>query len=111
MKDKNQFSSLSEELINNFPTGICVINPSGDVLIENPALKNIFAAGAGIFKSGLDLYHHIESDSELQKYLNNVINTKKSARINQLKYSSGNGKIKKYLNVGILPIVDETAVN
>ncbi len=107
MNDLKNLSSLSEEVINNFPTGIFVINPSGDVLIENPALKKIFGSEAERPDTGLEIYNYIKSDPQLKQYLNNAINNKKSVKIDRLKYLLHDNKTERILDIWIVPILDQ----
>ncbi|MBN2403841.1 MAG: PAS domain-containing protein [Spirochaetes bacterium] len=107
MNNINKLSSLGEEVINNFPTGIFVINPSGDVLIENPALKNIFGSEAEHANVGLEIYNFIKSDSQLQQYMDMATSIKKSVKIDRLKYSLHDNESEKILTIWIVPILDQ----
>jgi PAS domain S-box-containing protein len=107
MNNLKNISSLSEEIINNFPTGIFVINPSGDVLIENPALKNIFGYEVERSNTGLEIYNHIKSDAQLQRHLENANNNKKSVKIDRLKYLLPDKDTERILDIWIVPILDK----
>jgi PAS domain S-box-containing protein len=107
MSNLTKLSTLSDEIINNFPTGIFVINPSGDVLIENPALKKIFGSEAERLNTGLEIYNYIKSDTQLQQYMDNAINNKKSVKIDRLKYLLPDNKTERILDIWIVPISDQ----
>jgi PAS domain S-box-containing protein len=104
--NKKNISSLSEEIINNFPTGIFVINPSGDVLIENPALNKIFGYEAERPDTGVEIYNHIKSDPQLVQHLDNAISNKRAVKIDRLKYLLHDNKTERILNISIVPILD-----
>jgi signal transduction histidine kinase len=107
MNNLNKLSSLSDEIINNFPTGIFVINPGGDVLIENPALKKIFGSEGKHSNTGLEIYNYLKSNSQLQQYMDNAINNKKSVKIDRLKYLLHDNITERILDIWIVPILDE----
>ncbi len=105
--DKKNISSLSEEIINNFPTGIFVINPSGDVLIENPALNNIFGYEAKHSNIAVEIYNYIKSDPGLLQHMDNAINNKKAVKIDSIKYLLHDKKTERILDIRIVPILDQ----
>jgi signal transduction histidine kinase len=107
MDDQKQLTGLGEEIIANFPSGIFVINLSGDILVENPALKNILHYEPGNFKIARDLYSYIKTDPDLRQHLNDVANTKKSVKIDSIKYPPNNDKNEKILRIEIIPLLND----
>ncbi|MFH0974883.1 MAG: ATP-binding protein [Spirochaetota bacterium] len=110
MNDQKQFTSLSDEVIHNFPTGIFVINPSGEMLIENPALKKTLGFDPESTNVGMELYRFIKSDPKLNQYLEDAANDKKTVKIENLTYTLHRDKNEIIINISIIPLVDEQKV-
>jgi signal transduction histidine kinase len=105
-KDEKPPGSFSDELIYNAPVGIFAIDPSGALLMENPALKKIFESGVKSVYLGVTLYNYISSTPGLRKFLDDAAVNKKPVRIDDFKYAQHPDKKEKVITVWIVPVLD-----
>ncbi len=101
-----QIPGLSDELIDKAPIGIFVIDPSGAVLMSNPALNKIFNLEKRNTDPALNLFNYISKNPKLKQYLDDATAGKKPVKIDQIKYSQIPEQNEIIINVWIVPILD-----
>lgn len=106
-EDLKSVTALNEEIIQKSPIGIFLMDPSGIMLSENPALKEIMGIPQDETRVGFNLYEYKGFiDSGIQKAFDNVLHTKKPARYEQIKYMPVSQKAEVTINLWIDPILD-----
>lgn len=95
---------LNEEIINNAPVGILLVDPSGIVISENPNLSKIMFRDSNTL-AGFNLikYEGFE-ESGLRESFEAAVNHKKRVRITEAKYMPVSGEKLLAINVTFDPI-------
>jgi signal transduction histidine kinase len=103
-----QIPELTGELVKKAPIGIFVIESSGNVIMSNPVLKNIFnPIGNKNPEPGAALFAYITNNSKLKELLEKAVADRRPARIDQLKYPQRLNREEKILNIWIVPVFDD----
>ncbi len=102
-----ELRDFSEDIISHAPIGILVMDPSGIILSENPALKKIMGHGASDTLVGSNLLNEAGfSESELGKLYESCKQEKKTGRAFGIPYKSSSGGRELIINATIVPIFD-----
>ena len=79
---------LNEEIIKNAPLGICIIEPTGIIISENPALKEIIGLSPEGTLIGINLLENqgfIEAG--LENIIDQIMNEKEQVKLKNVKYT------------------------
>lgn len=106
-EDLRSITALNEEIINKTPIGIFLLDPSGIMLSENPALKHMMGISEYETRVGFNLYEYKGFvESGMQKAFDIVLQTKKPVRYEQVTYIPVSQKGEVIVNLWIDPILD-----
>ena len=98
---------FNEDIINHAPVGIFVMDPSGFILSENPALKQIMGHSPSDTLVGSNLINDPGfSESKLGKLYDTCYAEKKTGRVFNIPYRAANGR-ELIINATVIPIVDQ----
>lgn len=98
---------LNEDIINHAPVGIFVMDPSGFILSENPALKQIMAHSSSETLVGSNLVNDPGfPESKLGKLYDTCYSTKNTGRVFNIPYRAANGR-ELIINATVIPILDK----
>lgn len=107
-EELKRLKALNDEIINNAPLGIFTIDPTGIILTENPAIKEIigYPADQTIIGTNINDLKGF-SRGEFQKVLDEVMLQRKAHKIKNAKYNPTDGlENEQTLNLRIIPILD-----
>ncbi len=98
---------FNEDIINHAPIGIFVMDPSGIVMSENPALKQIMGHSQTDTLVGVNLLNEKGfTDSELGKLYENCQNEKKTVRAFNIPYRALTSGRNLIINATLVPLTD-----
>ncbi len=107
-EELKRLKALNDEIINNSPIGIFTMDPTGIILSENPALKEIigFKPEQSLVGFNLNSFPGFVS-AEFQRILDDVFLNKKAKRLKNVKYNPTEIPEEELtLNLRINPIFD-----
>ena len=108
-QELKELRDFNEDIINHAPIGIFVMDPSGIILSENPALKQIMGHGASDTLVGFNLLNNSGfPESELGKLYENCRQEKKTGRAFGIPYKTSPGGRELIINTTIVPVFDST---
>jgi len=100
---------FNEDIINHAPIGIFVMDPSGIVMSENPALKQIMGHSQSDTLVGVNLLNEQAfTDSELGKLYENCRSEKKTGRAFNIPYRALTSGRDLIINATVVPLTDST---
>jgi PAS domain S-box-containing protein len=98
---------FNEDIISHAPIGIFVMDPSGIVLSENPALKQIMGHSSTDTLVGVNILNeHAFTESELGKLYESCRDDKKTGRAFDIPYRALNSGRELIINTTVVPILN-----
>ncbi|MBP7738331.1 MAG: PAS domain S-box protein [Spirochaetes bacterium] len=110
LKQQQELKNLrdfNEDIINHAPIGIFVMDPSGIVLSENPALKQIMSHGTGDTMVGVNILNEpLFSESEFGKLYEDCRAEKKTGQAFNIPYRAITSGRDLIINATVVPVLD-----
>lgn len=106
-EELKRVKALNDEMVNNAPIGIFLMDPVGIMLTENPALKRIMGHPPNVTRVGYNLFQHpgfIEAG--LKDAFDKVLLEKRSVMMRNTRYVPISGDRVLTINVTLDPIFD-----
>lgn len=106
-EELKRLKTLNDEIVNNAPIGIFLMDPVGIMLTENPALKRIMGHPPNVTRIGYNLFQHqgfIEAG--LKDAFDKVLLEKRSVTMRNVRYVPISGDRVLTINVTMDPIFD-----
>ncbi|MCX7677666.1 MAG: PAS domain S-box protein [Spirochaetes bacterium] len=106
-EELKRLKALNDEIVNNAPIGIFLMDPVGIMLTENPALKRIMGHPPNVTRVGYNLFQHpgfIEAG--LKDAFDKVLLEKRSVTMRNTRYVPISGDRVLTINVTMDPIFD-----
>ncbi|OHD66484.1 MAG: hypothetical protein A2176_03845 [Spirochaetes bacterium RBG_13_51_14] len=98
---------FNEDIISHAPIGIFVMDPSGIILSENPALKQIMGHGATDTLVGVNVLNETAfTESELGKLYERCRNDRKTGRAFNIPYRALASGRELIINATVVPVTD-----
>ena len=98
---------FNEDIINHAPVGIFVMDPSGIILSENPALKQIMGHNASDTLVGTSLFNESGFfEGGLGRLYESCRNDKKTGRAFNIPYRTPAGGCELIINATVVPVLD-----
>jgi PAS domain S-box-containing protein len=98
---------FNEDIINHAPIGIFVMDPSGIIMSENPALKKIMGHSTSDTMVGYNLINEPGFPAtELGKLYNGCMQGRKTCRAFGILYKTAGGARELIINATIVPVFD-----
>ncbi len=112
LKQQQELKNLrdfNEDIINHAPIGIFVMDPSGIVLSENPALKQIMSHGKGDTMVGVNILNEpLFTESEFGKLYEKCRADKKTDRAFNIPYRAITSGRDLIINATVVPVMDSS---
>jgi PAS domain S-box-containing protein len=110
LKQQQELKNLrdfNEDIINHAPIGIFVMDPSGIVLSENPALKQIMSHGEGDTMVGVNILNEpLFTESEFGKLYESCRSEKKNGQAFNIPYRAITSGRELIINATVIPVLD-----
>lgn len=98
---------FNEDVINHAPIGIFVMDPSGIILSENPALKQIMSHGEGDTMVGVNILNEsLFTESEFGKLYESCRSEKKTGQAFNIPYRAITSGRDLIINATVVPVLD-----
>ncbi len=112
LKQQQELKNLrdfNEDIINHAPIGIFVMDPSGIVLSENPALKHIMSHGKGDTMVGINILNEpLFTESEFGKLYERCRADKKTGQAFNISYRAITSGRDLIINATVVPVMDSS---
>jgi PAS domain S-box-containing protein len=105
-EELKHLKDLNEEIINNAPVGMFMVDPSGIVINENPMLSTIMAREPNTLIGVNIIKYKGFVDSGFTAIFNQVLEIKKTIKANERKYTPISGRKDLVVNVTFDPILN-----
>lgn len=108
-EELKRLETINNEIINNAPIGIFMMDPSGHMLSENQTLREIIGYSENDSRVGFNLIESSRSrDQGLDKLLDECLRRKETIKVPNLRYSPVERDTDLILNVTLDPVVTAT---
>jgi PAS domain S-box-containing protein len=101
---------LNEEIINNAPIGLFIVDPSGIVILENPKLSEIMVREPNSLVGVNVIAYSGFIEAGFTALFEQALATKKTTRINEARYIPISGKRELVLSLTFDPIISRSGV-
>jgi len=106
-EELKRLKTLNDEMINNAPIGVFLMDPVGIMLTENPALKRIMGHPPNVTRIGVNLFQHPGFvEAGLKEAFEKVLVDRRTVTIRNAKYVPISGDRLLTINVTMDPILD-----